>query len=107
MCPYCPDKVELHSNACPAKVRELSSSMGLQYRLHKDTTNLQSEPCLQISELCWKCTLKFNQYKMEQALHDTVVWRRRLKVFKQRRKEKGSAEREEGILWARPPAGKF
>jgi len=97
MCPYCPDKVELHSNTCPAKAREMPSLMGLQYRLHKDTTNRQSEPCLQISELCWKCTLKFNQHKMEQSLHDTAVWRRRLKVFKQRRKEKGSAEREEGM----------
>jgi hypothetical protein len=96
ICPNCPDKVELHSNTCPAKLRELSSSIGLQYRLHKDTTHLQSEPCLQISELCWKCTLEFNQYKIEQALHDAVAWRRRLKVFKQRRKGKGSPEREVG-----------
>jgi predicted amidophosphoribosyltransferase len=86
ICPNCPDKVELQSNTCPEKLRELSSSMGLQYRLHKDTTHLHIEPCLQVSELCWKCTLEFDQHKMEQVLRDTVVWRRRLKVFKQRRK---------------------
>jgi hypothetical protein len=54
------------------------------------TTSLQVEACAHVSEICWKCREKQEEKSREDQSLDTMIWKRRLKIFQHRIKVKVS-----------------
>ena len=54
------------------------------------TTGWQVETCAQVSEMCWKCREEHKEKSREDQSLDTMIWKRRLKIFKHRIKIKAN-----------------
>jgi hypothetical protein len=81
VCPRCFDPREEYSHTCPPSPHPITP---VEDKLFGNTN--PSEPCAQVSEVCVWCELDDEEVKTDNVGLETMLWRRRLKEFKQRRK---------------------
>jgi hypothetical protein len=88
-CPCCFDSREEYSPACPASLHPPVSFEDEPFDgIHP------SGPCAQVSGVCVWCALDDEEAKTDNVGLETMLWRRRLKGSKQRRRRRGISERK-------------